>query len=122
MPLLPRVFPHLTGAAAALVLALSATAPAFSQSAASVDVRLGDLDLNNQDGASQAYERLRAAARRACRTEHQFGANSIAAIRTCARSALSQSVAQLNAPLLTALHTEQTAQRRLANLAPSTPS
>lgn len=122
MTLLPRVFPHLTGAAAALCLALFVAAPALSQSAASVEVRLDDVDLNTQDGASLAYGRLRAAARRACRTEHQFGANSITAIQACSRAALSQSVAQLNTPLLTALHTERVAQRRLANLAPSTPS
>lgn len=122
MTRLPRVFPHLTGAAAALFLALSATAPALSQTAASVEVRLDDLDLNTPSGTRLAYDRLRAAARRACRSEHQFGANTITAIQACARSALDQSITQLNAPLLTALHAEQAPQRRLANLASSTPS
>ncbi len=99
-------------AAAGLLLGLSATASAVTTSdVATPDlpsrtIEVSDFDLSSTEGASALYERIRLAAMRVCREEHD---NWWVKARTmhrnrCIESAVEQAVESVNSPALTSLH------------------
>jgi UrcA family protein len=96
---------------AAVVLGLGSVSSFASTSNGaepSMKVSYGELDLSKPAGAQALYKRIRNAAYIVC------GGNEgpIAAVYTtrtrCFRTAVNEAVAKVNAPLLTALHTNKT--------------
>jgi UrcA family protein len=69
----------------------------------SVSVRYADLDLASEVGAAALYHRIQGAARVVCGyDEHRLAALSY--MNRCNSSAISDAVAAVNAPLLSAIH------------------
>jgi UrcA family protein len=69
----------------------------------SVSVRYPDLDLASEVGAAALYHRIQGAARVVCGyDEHRLAALSY--MNRCNSSAISDAVAAVNAPLLSAIH------------------
>jgi UrcA family protein len=69
----------------------------------SMKVSYSDLDLNTQSGAKTLYDRIRGAARQVCGYEGQTFTDQ-ALWRSCFNGAISDAVATVNNPRLTALH------------------
>ena len=69
----------------------------------SVTVRYSDLDLTTSGGAATLYHRLQGAARIACGYEDHNLA-TLPYVRRCNVSAISDAVASVNSPLVTAIH------------------
>lgn len=69
----------------------------------SVTVRYGDLDLTSSAGAAALYQRIQGAARLACGYEDHRLAR-LPYVNHCNNSAISDAVATVNSPLLTAIH------------------
>jgi UrcA family protein len=69
----------------------------------SIKVGYADLDLNTQAGAATLYDRIRGAARQVCGYEGQTFTDQ-ALWRSCFNGAISDAVATVNNPRLTALH------------------
>jgi UrcA family protein len=86
------------------VLVLGATrALAGPEAVYSIKVGYSDLDLNTQAGATTLYDRIRGAARQVCGYEGQTFTDQ-ALWRSCFNGAISDAVATVNNPRLTALH------------------
>jgi UrcA family protein len=77
-----------------------ATAPVETRS---VSVRYADLDLADAAGAAALYHRLQGAARVVCGYE-QGNLAAFAHVNRCNRSAISDAVSSVKAPLLSAIH------------------
>ncbi|HUL19355.1 MAG TPA: UrcA family protein [Steroidobacteraceae bacterium] len=89
----------------ALVLILGLLASrAFSAEPGGITVKYGDLDLSTASGAHTLYSRIAGAARTVCGFE---GTTLIdqAIWKGCYRGAISDAVAKVNSPMLTAVHT-----------------
>jgi UrcA family protein len=69
----------------------------------SVSVRYADLDLDSAAGAAALYHRLQGAARVVCGFDEHRLANH-AYLSRCNSGAISDAVASVNAPLLSAIH------------------
>lgn len=96
---------------AAVVLGLGSVSSFASTSNGaepSMKVSFGDLDLSKSAGAEALYKRIRKAAFTVC-GGHESPIASIYTTGTlCFRTAVNEAVAKVNAPLLTALHTNKT--------------
>ena len=86
-----------------LILGLLATR-AFSAEPVGITVKYGDLDLSTPAGAHTLYSRISGAARTVCGFE---GTTLIdqAIWKSCYRGAISDAVAKVDSPMLTAVHT-----------------
>jgi UrcA family protein len=90
--------------ALASVLAVLSAAPALAdEPAKSIRVGYSDLDLSTQAGATTLYSRIRGAARQVCGYEGASFTDK-AIWRSCFNGAVSDAVATVNNPSLTALH------------------
>jgi len=69
-----------------------------------ITVSLADLDVSKPAGANVLYGRIRGAARAVCGLYDSRLLVMIALSRACYRSAVDNAVAQINQPLLTAVH------------------
>jgi len=88
----------------AVVLGLLGSAQVLAdEPARSIRVGYGDLDLNTQAGAATLYNRIRGAARTVCGYEGSTFTDQ-AIWRSCFSGAVSDAVATVNSPRLTALH------------------
>ena len=99
----------------ALTLGLVTAFPAMA-SDGGVKVSYRDLDLQTIEGAHTLYGRLQAAARKVC----GFQGTSIieqSIWKSCYRGAVTDAVAKVNSPLLTAVHTGQPPVTAVAMLA-----
>jgi UrcA family protein len=76
-----------------------------------VIVKFGDLDLNRTAGAERLYARIRSAARGICASVPDAASPrmSTADEHRCMEKAISDAVADVNAPLLTRLHVAKSA-------------
>lgn len=96
-------------AAALAFTSLTAIAPAqaddWSQRVPQIDVPYGDLNLSNPAGAQVMLRRIKSAASKVCGGYPYPAAGTVLRYRRCVRTATDGAVAQLNAPLVTALHT-----------------
>lgn len=101
----------------ALMLACGST-PAFADEPASRTVSLEGLVLTDPHDAAIAYRRIRIAALRVCRDEHQFGATSLNAMGQCVHMTVSNAVANLNVSELSSLHSNRSGATNLANAQP----
>ncbi len=90
-------------ALASLVCAFGAS-PAWSDPLPSVTVRYADLDLSTNAGATTLFHRIRGAAKGVCGTP---GTSIVEQMdwRGCVDSAVSNAVAAVNSPMLTAVFT-----------------
>ena len=79
---------------------VSATPPATR----SVTVSYRDLDLKTIEGARTLYQRLKGAARTVCEGSGVGGVQDVVGFRACFDAALSEAVAKVNTPFLTAMH------------------
>lgn len=96
-------------AAALAFTGLAAILPAHADSSIpQVRVAYGDLNLSHPAGAQTMLNRINEAASRVCGgIPHPRELMEKRFYRTCVRAATDNAVAQLNAPLVTALHTGQ---------------
>ena len=89
-------------------LALSAqsalAADVIDDSARHVDVHFADLDLSRTDGAAVLYRRLRLAAQTVCPDFDSPELARAARAKDCISEAISNAVAQVNRPVLTAYY------------------
>jgi len=97
--------------AAALLAAsfgVAATVPAVAAppvAAETTSVRYGDLDLDSAAGIAQLYARLQVAAEKVCDSRFHPGTLVVSASwRTCVADALTQAVAAVDRPAVTAYH------------------
>lgn len=82
---------------------------------ASIDVFFGDLNLNHTAGAASMLNRIKQAAVRVCGgTPDALDLRGQQHFRSCVTSATNDAVRQLNAPLVTALHTGRISDPRVA--------
>ena len=100
-------------AAVALAAGLAALAlPAHAQNSKPdpvvqhTDVTYGDLDLSTAKGARAMYTRIQSAARRVC-GQPSKEIEEKRAFDACVASAANQAVADLDSPLVTALHQDK---------------
>jgi UrcA family protein len=71
-----------------------------------IEVPYGDLNLSHPAGASMMLTRIKQAATRVCGGHPDSrDLRSRAAFKLCVRAAVNEALRQLNAPLVTALHT-----------------
>lgn len=107
--------------APALQLALADSAPTTLQTT----VRFPDLNLQSRAGATVLYQRIAHAASVMCAPSRELGAMGISAvvsarIRDCKAQAIERAVAQVNAPMLTAVFNDRMHRRpesaRLASM------
>jgi UrcA family protein len=98
---------------ALLVLATGmATAAPNPHEPPSVTVNYADLDLTKPAGAKTLYDRLKRAARNVC---HPYDSNQMRKRwRECYDQAIANAVADVDRPMLTALHAEKKALRTAA--------
>jgi len=113
-----RRFPFVCAALAALALTATATVQAQSSSATEphhLKVRYGDLDLATISGASTLYGRIQGAARFVCGQE---GRSLLAQqqYRACIRQAVSDAVATVDNPNLSALYEGRAPRLQTASL------
>jgi UrcA family protein len=91
---------------------VAATVPAVAAPlgvAESTSVRYGDLDLDSAAGVAQLYARLQVAAEQVCDSRFHPGTHVVAASwRTCVAEALTQAVAAVDRPAVTAYHAANT--------------
>jgi UrcA family protein len=97
--------------AAALLAAfvgIGATVPASAAPpvvAESTEVRYADLDLDSAAGVAELYARLQVAAEKVCDSRFHPGTHVVSASwRTCVAEALTQAVAAVDRPAVTAYH------------------
>jgi UrcA family protein len=73
--------------------------------AESTEVRYGDLDLDNAAGVAELYARLQVAAEKVCDSRFHPGTFVVSASwKTCVAEALTQAVAAVDRPAVTAYH------------------
>src|SRR5262245_59711661 len=70
----------------------------------SVPIKLGDLNTATPDGALILYRRIQSAARAVCASSSPWVPGSEWARKSCYEATVNHAVAQLNHPLVTALH------------------
>lgn len=91
---------------------VAATVPAAAAPpgvAESASVSYGDLDLDNAAGVAELYSRLQVAAERVCDSRFHPGTLVVSASwRTCVADALTQAVAAVDRPAVTAYHAANT--------------
>jgi len=96
---------------AAVVLGLGSVSSFASTSIGaepSMKVSFGELDLSKPAGAEALYKRIRKAAFTVCGGYESPVAWTYTTRSRCFKTAVNESVAKVNAPLLTALHTNKT--------------
>jgi UrcA family protein len=96
---------------AAVVLGLGSTASFATTSNGSVrslTVNFGELDLSKPAGAEALYKRIKRAANVVCGGYSSPMSWNFAEKNRCIQTAVDEAVAKVNAPLLTALHTNKT--------------
>ena len=93
-----------TAALGALLAVASYPAMAGDQTARSVVVRYGDLDLSRDEGVAVLYGRLRSAARRVCSEANIRDLKVLTEVRQCHDAALTKAVASAGNTRLAALH------------------
>jgi UrcA family protein len=77
--------------------------------AKSTEVRYGDLDLDSTAGVAALYSRLQVAAEKVCDSRFRPGTFVVSASwRTCVADALTQAVAAVDSPAVTAYHAANT--------------
>jgi UrcA family protein len=94
--------------ALAALLCLLGTVPALAGTTdgKSVTVSFRDLDISSLSGAKVLYRRIQAAAWKVCEYRGaDFTAQSLS--RSCFRAAVTDAVARVNSPQLTAIHTHR---------------
>lgn len=99
----------------ALVLAAAGASLALPAAADSIDlpqktISYADLDLSRAEGAATLYGRLRQAAKQVCGNPGRR-VQQIVAWRACYDQAISDAVARVDRPTLTAHHEDQTGTR-----------
>ncbi len=101
--------------ALALILGVLGATPALAQDPASVKVSYRDLNLSTIAGAQALYGRIKTAARSVCGYE---GRNLFdqSFWNACYRGAITDAVAKVNSPLLTAVHTGRPVDTTVAML------
>ena len=67
-------------------------------------VKYNDLDINRADGAATLYGRIKSAAHNVCGNTDSRDLHDWMAYHACVSDALGRAVAELNAPLVTALY------------------
>ena len=77
-------------------------------------VRVGDLNLQHQDGAKVALQRIKSAATAFCGGEVTSPLEFAQSVRSCRKAMTGKAVAQLDAPLVTALYAPTTSTTQLA--------
>jgi UrcA family protein len=97
-----------------LVLGLLGAAPALADPR-SETVSYRDLDLSTVAGAQTLYGRIKSAARSVCGYEGR-GITDQAFWKGCYQGAISDAVAKVNSPLLTAVHTHRPVDATVAML------
>jgi UrcA family protein len=104
----------LLGPALLAVVGTVATLPAAAAPpvvAESTEVRYADLDLDNAAGIAELYARLHVAAEKVCDSRFHPGTLVVAASwRTCVADALTQAVAAVDRPAVTAYHAANASQ------------
>ena len=76
---------------------------------ATMRVRIGDLNLHHEDGAKVALRRIKAASSNFCGEGQVYrSVEGTTNIRKCRKTMTDKAVAQLGAPLVTALYTPAT--------------
>lgn len=102
-----------------LLPALAATlfgAPALADDAESREIYVSPLELSTQAGAARVHARISAAALEACEAENRGGVAFKQSVRACTTETVERTIAQLDAPLLSAHHTRQQVRIGLASL------
>jgi UrcA family protein len=74
--------------------------------AVAIPVVYGDLDLTKEQDAQELYQRLRVAARHACRRTYDQPLAGLAEYRACTAAALQDAVRKFNSETLTILHAQ----------------
>jgi UrcA family protein len=97
---------------AAVLVALMATAAHAEEE--TMRVRVGDLNLQHQDGAKVALRRIKSAATSFCGGEVNTPLELSRSFRSCRQAMTGKAVEQLDAPLVTALYAPATSTRQLA--------
>lgn len=101
--------------ALAAALTLSAGAALADSAAPDIAVRYDDLNLSRPDGAAALFERINAAAQRACGgAPYLADLAAMESFRACHAAAVRQTVAKVNAPLLSALLDQASVPTRVA--------
>ncbi len=100
----------LTGLAAIVCTFATSGAIAGGTEERSMTVRFAELDLSKQAGVEVLYRRIKSAAWTVCGGRDPIARINIAKSQ-CYKTAVANAVTQVNAPLLTALHTEKTKTR-----------
>lgn len=100
----------------ALSAALLAAAPALADDeAASREISIAPAELITEAGAAAVHARIQTAALAACRAENRGGAAFERSVRICVEDTVSRTIAQLDAPRLTARHQSAMDRLRLAS-------
>ncbi|HET9389044.1 MAG TPA: UrcA family protein [Steroidobacteraceae bacterium] len=101
--------------ACTLVATGTASADSSWKEQVSVKVKYGDLNLSTDEGAARLYRRITQAARSVCGLDYiQPEERMYVNWKPCYEQAIATAVAQVNSPLLTAMHARKTGQQRLA--------
>lgn len=98
-------------ALACAVSAPSAIAASVHDEPEAMTVSYADLDLSNEEGAEALYRRIRSAARTVCDVSVSRDLREIRLARDCYDAAVTEAVATLDTPLVTALHRNRVASR-----------
>jgi UrcA family protein len=86
----------------ALAFGIQSAHAAAAQDLPSVAVRSADLDLSSADGTAVLYQRIRNASERVCAGFDGAGLTRRTAFRECVQTLISNTVAKVNQPTLTA--------------------
>ena len=90
------------------VLALSIAGGARAEEGV-MRVKIGDLNVHSDAGARTAFKRINLAARDFCGPLQGYSATYPAEVRACRKEMVEKAVTKLDAPLVTALYSPQTA-------------
>jgi UrcA family protein len=105
-------FVALTLAGSMFALSFAAAVPAGAPAAPSLEVKIGDLDLDNPAGVTKLYKRLQIAAQKVCGPSDVTGTRlGLRDQKACVTAAVDGAVRQLNRPALTAFHESHAAKR-----------
>jgi UrcA family protein len=112
-----KLFNVSLSAAAAVALLAGAATPAFAQSdPISVAVSYADLDISHASGAAVLFQRIQAAATRACGDMPYIrDLGRMAEFETCRTTAVHDAVVRVGSPLLTAMIAPPAAPTRVAS-------
>ncbi|HVK41069.1 MAG TPA: UrcA family protein [Phenylobacterium sp.] len=97
---------------AAVLVALIGTAAHAEEG--TMRVQVGDLNLQHQDGAKVALQRIKSAAAAFCNGEVTSPLEYAQSVRSCRKTMTHKAVGQLGAPLVTALYAPAASTTQLA--------